>query len=284
MTTTVERLEPAVKPLCVQTYKQFRRLHPVSTGPTDARPLQVRIADDIRYKIETGELQPDQQLPTLDSLAATYMCSLAAIRKAVDLLRNQGLVRTEQGKGTFVRGRPKARRHGMERYSKSRWRNGEAILTAEARLQGLDADQDVRELAEVPAPPRVAERLEVDPDTPVWVRRRTTLIDGRPNQLADSYYELDVVEGTLIKEEQTGPGGGFARLEEAGYELAEISEELSARMPTGPESVALNLPPGTPVIELIRTTYTTAGRPVEVMLAVIAGDMAQFAYRFPMPE
>jgi GntR family transcriptional regulator len=55
-------------------------------------------------------------------------------------------------------------------------------------------------------------------------------------------------------------------------------------MPTGPESVALNLPPGTPVIELIRTTYTTAGRPVEVMLAVIAGDMAQFAYRFPMPE
>jgi hypothetical protein len=33
----------------------------------------------------------------------------------------------------------------------------------------------------------VAERLGIEPDTAVWVRRRTTLIDGRPNQLADSW-------------------------------------------------------------------------------------------------
>ncbi len=118
----------------------------------------------------------------------------------------------------------------------------------------------------------------------MWVRRRTTLIDGRPNQLADSYYELDVVRGTLITQEDTGPGGGFARLEEAGYGLAEIAEEWSTRMPTGPEGVALRLPPGTPVMELIRTAYDATGRAVEVMLAVLAGDMVQLAYRFPVPE
>jgi len=105
-----------------------------------------------------------------------------------------------------------------------------AILTAEAAVQGLVANQLIRELAEVPAPPDVAERLGVEPGTSVWVRRRTTLINGRPNQLADSYYTLSVVDtAPAIREENTGPGGGFARLEEAGYHLAEICEELLPR-------------------------------------------------------
>ena len=116
------------------------------------------------------------------------------------------------------------------------------------------------------------------------MRRRTTLIDGRPNQLADSYYLLDLVRETAITREDTGPGGGYARLEEHGTRLGRIREDISVRMPTGPETVTLELPPGTPVIDLARTTCDTDGRPVEVMLAVIAGDMATFSYDFPIPD
>lgn len=266
----------------------------MSTGPTDARPLQIRVADDLRMKIEVGDYQPGDQLPTLDGIAEANLCSLAVARAAVDLLRNQGLVITVQGKGTFVRQRPTARRHGTGRYSGRVWRTGEAILEAEAATQGLTASQQIRELAEVPAPAVVAERLHIPTGTPVWVRRRTTLVDGRPNQLADSYYELHVVAGTRIREENTGPGGGFARLEERGYPLTEILEEFTARMPTGPESAALRLPPGTPVIDLIRTTFSAppaqagqAGpppKPVEVMVAVLAGDMVQMSYQFAIPD
>ncbi|MEU4165202.1 GntR family transcriptional regulator, partial [Actinoplanes sp. NPDC026670] len=93
----------------------------MSTGPTDARPLQVRVADDIRLKIETGVHSPGDRLPTLDELAADNLVSLAVARKAIDLLKQQGLVITVQGKGTFVRERPSARRHGIDRYAKSRW-------------------------------------------------------------------------------------------------------------------------------------------------------------------
>ena len=256
----------------------------MASTATDARPLQVRVADDIRAKIEVNDYAPGQQLPTLDELAARYRCSLAAVRKAIDLLKQQGLVITVQGRGTFVRERPHARRHGIERYSRSRWANGKSILVAEVEPQGRKAEQIIRELAEVPAPEPVAERLGIDAGTPVWVRRRTTLIDVRPNQLADSYYELDLVRGTAITQEDTGPGGGFARLEEQGIRLGRIREELSVRMPTGPETVALELPPGTAVIDLARTTCDTDGRPVEVMLAVIAGDMATFAYDFAIPD
>jgi GntR family transcriptional regulator len=256
----------------------------MSTGPTDARPLQIRVADELRRRIEVGILRPGRQLPTLDELAAEFLCSLAVTRKAVDLLKQQGLVVTVQGKGTFVRERPHARRHAMDRYSRQKRQRGEAILVAEAQEQGHTVNQLIRELAEVPAPARVADRLRIPRETPVWVRRRTTLIDGRPNQLEDSYYELAVVEGTRIKEEDTGPGGSLARLEDAGFLLDEIEEEIDVRMPTGPESVALQLLAGTPVWELWRTVYDTAGRPVEVTVAVIAGDMTTFTYRFKFPD
>lgn len=257
----------------------------MTTGPTDARTLQVRIADDIRAKIETGEYLPGTQLPTYDELAEAYLCSLAVVRKSVDLLRQQGLVVTKQGKGSYVRERPTARRHGMNRYSRSRWQSGQAVLIAEAAQQGHVADQLIRFLGEVPAPENVAERLNVPTDTPVFVRRRTTLINDRPNQLADSYYPLSIVKLVpKIQDEDTGPGGGFARIEEAGISLARIREELSVRMPTTPEVVTLKLPEGTPVVELLRTTYDDAGSPVEVMLATIAGDMITFDYDFPIPD
>jgi len=257
----------------------------MSTGPTDARPLQVVVADHLRMGIEAGRYAPGEKLPTLDELARANLCSLAVARAAMDLLRQQGLVVTRQGLGTFVRERTSARRHGIDRYSKATWRGGKPILTAEAEAQGYAAGQMMRELAETPAPAAVAERFGIEPGTLVWARKRTTVVDGRPNQLADSYYELDVARAApQIMQEQTGPGGGFLRLEEAGFELDEICEEWSARMPTGPERVALRLPAGTPVFDLIRTTFEKNGRPVEVMLAVLAGDMVQMAYRFKIPD
>ena len=55
-------------------------------------------------------------------------------------------------------------------------------------------------------------------------------------------------------------------------------------MPSSTKSVSLQLPGGTPVIDLTRIVYDTKGRAVEVMLAVIAADTVQMSYRFPIPD
>jgi GntR family transcriptional regulator len=259
----------------------------MSTGPTDARNLQVRIADDIRARIETGAYAPGERLPTYDELAEQYMCTIGPARRAIDLLKQQGLIVTIQGKGSFVREAPKARRMGRDRYRRSVWlTGGRKLMDAEASDQGLRVSpQQMRFIGVVPAPAAVAVKLGIEPGTPVHVRKRTTVIEGRPNQNADSYYTLDLLAAApALAEEDTGPGGGFARLEDAGYHLSEIEEEWSARMPTSPESVSLHLPAGTPVVDLIRTTYDSTGRPVEVMLAVLAADMTVFGDRFPIPD
>lgn len=257
-----------------------------ATAYTDARPLQVRVADDVRAKIEAGEYAPGEQLPTLHDMASKYLCSMAVVRKALDLLRQQGLVVSRQGKGSFVRERPNVVRHNMNRYARSNWqgKSKTTILAAESKAQDIKATRVIRDLAEVRPPEAVVDRLKTEPNERVWARRRTVFLDGRPSQLADSYYPLEVADGTALQEEETGPGGDFARLDDAGHTPSRIREEWTTRMPTGPESSALQLPEGTPVVDFIRTMFDQNYRPIEVMLSVIAGDTVSFCYEFPVPD
>lgn len=250
----------------------------------DPRSPARRIADELRALIESGELTPGSQLPTMRELMTRYGVASATANQAFAQLKAAGLVVTRPGSGAFVRQPAQPKRHGIERYARSRWQQGTAIHDAEAGSQGLSVKQVYRELGEIPAPLVVAEAFEIPEGEPVWVRKRITVVDARPHQLADSYYPLDLALGTRLTQEDSGPGGGFARLDEAGDPLAEISEEWNARMPTSFESALLQLPGGTPVIDLTRIVYDKNGRAVEVMLAIIAGDTVSMSYRFPIPD
>lgn len=61
-----------------------------------------RIIDDIRARIESGDLKPGDQLPSYAELSATYGCSLNPVTRALDTLEALGYVEGHQGKGTFV--------------------------------------------------------------------------------------------------------------------------------------------------------------------------------------
>ena len=116
----------------------------------------------------------------------------------------------------------------------------------------------------------------------VYVRRRTTSIDGVINQSADSYFTLATGQRSPDLVAGRGPGGHIARIN-AIAPVLEIQEEISARMPTGPEAARLHIPEGTPVFDLIRT-YHTADGPLDVARFIIRADMAVFDYRFPVPD
>ena len=91
----------------------------------------------------------------------------------------------------------------------------------------------------MPAPAAVAERLGIEPGTPVLVRRRTTVIEDRPNQLADSYYPLDVAaDAAMLREEKTGLAGASP-----GYRKPVISSRRSRRRYPSACRPARNLSP-----------------------------------------
>ena len=72
------------------------------TMPRSPELPSERIAADLRRKIETGELRPGDQLPTVAQLARDHDVSSATVSKALASLVAEGLVVTRHGWGSFV--------------------------------------------------------------------------------------------------------------------------------------------------------------------------------------
>jgi GntR family transcriptional regulator len=206
------------------------------------------------------------------------------IRRAFSTLAAEGRVRAKRGVGVFVKEvvRDDALiRQPYDRLARHHYRDeGRSAMYIDALSQGLGSDavrQDRVELDDVAAPRRVAERLQIEPGTTVFRRRRRIRMGGMPTQLTNTYLPLELAVGRL-REESTGDGGTHARIEELGYHLTHFTENLRVRMPDPYESHALRLEAGVPVVDLIQTAYA-GDKPCECFTAVIAGDRYVFKYR-----
>ena len=65
-------------------------------------PIYEQIVDRIRALIKTGDLRAGDALPSVRALARQCAISALTVKKAYDVLEQEGLVVTVQGKGTFV--------------------------------------------------------------------------------------------------------------------------------------------------------------------------------------
>lgn len=69
------------------------------------RPGYLQIADDLRQQISDGRLGPGQSLPSTAQLCEEYEVSAGVVKAAISVLRTEGLVIGQQGKGVFVHDR-----------------------------------------------------------------------------------------------------------------------------------------------------------------------------------
>ena len=69
------------------------------------QPPYLRIATDLRDRIEHGELRPGEQVPSVTEIAETNGVSRGTARRALDLLKEWGLTEATPGWGTFVKAR-----------------------------------------------------------------------------------------------------------------------------------------------------------------------------------
>lgn len=67
-----------------------------------ARPAYQQIYEDLRGRILSGELGPDEQVPSARSLAASWSVQTGTVMRALAALQREGLTKTVAGKGTFV--------------------------------------------------------------------------------------------------------------------------------------------------------------------------------------
>ncbi len=74
---------------------------------TSKVPSYVQIIDQIKHLIAAGELQPDDQLPTVRQLATDLRVNFNTVARAYRLLDEEGLISTQHGRGTFILPLPK---------------------------------------------------------------------------------------------------------------------------------------------------------------------------------
>jgi GntR family transcriptional regulator len=252
-----------------------------SLDRSDDRAPYRQIADQLRAAIDRGELKPGDKLPSEAELMRHYDVARMTARQAIQELRSEGRVVAEQGRGVFVRLPAPVRRLASDRFARRHRDAGKAAFLAEAEKAGVAPKVDEIVVTRGPAPQEVRERLKLLDGDEVVIRSRRYLADGSPIETAVSYVPTDLAEGTRIVEHDTGPGGIYARLEEAGHELGRFTEEVTARMPTADERRRLQLGAGTPVLTVLRTAYDVQGRPVEVCATVKAAPAYVLEYDVP---
>jgi GntR family transcriptional regulator len=255
----------------------------MSIDPADPRSPSKQLADELRELMAAEELTAGEKLPSERELSDRYRVAPQTVRQAVAILKNEGLVIGHAGRGVFVRTQGPLIRLGPERFSRAKRTTGKSAQQLEAEAMGRTFRQEILELAEVPAPEHVAAHLGINEGDPVFKRYRREYVGDDPNQVAASYYRPELVAGTAIVSSSTGPGGSYARLEEAGYPLTDFYEEFSARMPTPDEVRLLRLPAGTPVMCVLRVARSGV-QAVEVFESVVNSTMIVFTNRFHAPE
>lgn len=70
--------------------------------PDDPRPAYLRVADEIRGQIEQGAFSPGDQLPTHRALATRHKVAIETVKRALGIIRTEGLIVSRQGKGSYV--------------------------------------------------------------------------------------------------------------------------------------------------------------------------------------
>lgn len=84
----------------MRVYLEVPYVGTVTVDPDSATPLYVQVAALLRARIESGDLTT--RLPSLRTITQEYGVSHITAEKAIQALRETGLVMTVVGKGTFV--------------------------------------------------------------------------------------------------------------------------------------------------------------------------------------
>jgi UTRA domain len=118
-----------------------------------------------------------------------------------------------------------------------------------------------------PVPCDIAALLDLQPGAEVIIRDRVMgdPAIGQATQLATSYIPAALAEELpVLSATETGTGGIYDRLEDAGYGPIRWTEAITSRMPGPVEARLLRLPPGVPLLRIVRLAASPSGEPLEV--------------------
>ena len=236
-----------------------------------APPKYAQVVAEIKSRIERGEYLPGSLLPSEHQLVSDFGVSRPTIVKALASLRQDGWIDTQQGKGSFVRGRPALA--GAERT-----RPAESLLELpEAQLSGELVQAGVKL-----APGYVTRLLGLEPGAKAFLRQLLLSEDGGPVELASMWLPMELASGTSLASPELLDESIRHHLQvRKKVRFDHAVERISARQPTGEEAALLRVAPHSPVLNVIVTAYDATARPLQVVDIVLPGDRHEIHDAYP---
>ncbi|AHH98199.1 GntR family transcriptional regulator [Kutzneria albida] len=236
--------------------------------PNDSRPSSQKIAATWRAQIMSGELQPGTKLPSMPQLIEQFQVANTTIQKALAILRDEGFIDSQQGRGVYVRARQPF------------------VVNVAAYFAPAPGgySYSAPEVSEIRPPADVTAALGLTENDHVVLRRRVTFHDGEPVELCWSYYPLTIAADTPLAAKKKIKGGAPQALADLGYPQREFTDRVSVRQPTTEEVEALDLPADVPVIRQFRVIYSDNRTPVEASVMVKGGHLYELLYRQVISE
>ncbi|MFH9016686.1 GntR family transcriptional regulator [Streptomyces sp. NPDC017943] len=254
----------------------------------------LELADALAAQIERGEYAPGQRFPTVVELAKARNVAPNTVSRAVQVLKERGLLSGKVGGTTRVRVQPIPQLRSNERYQTEKDRV--LLPEQERRTAGvaeLDSGVSLAEMFEstiridvIPAPSDVAETLGLEAGA--LVRRSISTRrhkEGAGVGKSVSYMPHDLARKNpqlFDHSQEPWPGGALHQLHTLGVEVDCIIDVVSASMPTDSERAEQDIPPGVPVLHIRKISYSTDGQAVELTEIPLPADRIELRYVTPL--
>jgi GntR family transcriptional regulator len=225
--------------------------------------LYVRIADDLRRKILSGELSPGDVVPSEGELAELWHSSRGPIRNALAALRTEGLIETRRGRPARVAIR-KAQQPAEVSIPFTRW----------ARDIGTEPGARTQEVSLRRADEDKARALGVTEGDTIVEVVRLRLLDGRPTMLE----RLTFIEkvGRLLLDVDLDTVSITEYLDERGFGSTDVDHFIDAVAADDLDSRLLDVDPGSPILRLHRVSRGADGQIFEASDDRYRSDIIRF--------
>lgn len=226
-----------------------------------------QIANVLENAIYSGELKPNQKLPTEAELMDQFNVSRVTARTALQSLFEKGLIVRKQGKGTFVNDAPIHHKLDFEGFYDSFTSKNMNAMLMDMKL--VDTPEDVRDI------------LGDDFYRSFWIRRHYMRDDDMIG-FGNGYYPKELAQ--YVTWSQAEENSMYHLLTKyLPFELKQSNLSIRAFPSTEEQAKLLGIDPHDPVLLLSRTMITSNNKPISHLRFVLRADTNEFNITLPNP-
>ena len=229
-----------------------------------AKPLYQVVVASILSQIATGQLQADEKIPSESELCKLFSVGRNTVRRAIQELVNDNVLKTIHGVGTFV---------VDPRLEKT----AEYLLgfTHEMENHGKKVTSHVLESKIINADPFLARRLQIQLGAEVVFLYRVRLLDGEPTAIERAYLPHELCPGILKHDFSTQ--SLYETLSTIYEKVPDHAEQvIEASLATPEVARLLGLTPPAVVLVFHRETRLASGQVIEYVDSELRGDHFRF--------